>query len=254
MTCSCSKYEVCGQPCSHQISVAKLVCEAIGVEFKGFTHHDVALRYWSAFMHLAYKDTTPSNIQNIFHELCKNEVSGPKLRHPIDECIPVEEPSPLLPAIERLKNYDTANIDLSLVDGMYHTTFTPEIQDESNENISEQFLEMFNQIQDGISESTQTVFSESIDNHSFAADHSVGAGNSRQKMKGMMNTVYDLADRVGDEAVAKLEAAMNDFITWSSAQLEIVDGHKNKKRKYVTLPQNSYQGSCKRVYNTHNMR
>ena len=76
-----------------------------------------------------------------------------------------------------------------------------------------------------------------------------------------MNTVYDLADRVGDDAVAKSEAAMNNFITWSLAQLETDDGHKNEKRKYVTLPQkyvmlpqNSYQGSCKRVFNTHNMR
>ena len=32
-------------------------------------------------------------------------------------------------------------------------------------------------------------------------------------MKGMMNTVYDLADHVGDDAVAKLEAAMDNFIT-----------------------------------------
>ena len=136
---------------------------------------------------------------------------------------------------------------------MYHTTFNPENEDNVDENVSGQFREMFNQIRDGISDSTEVLFSEAVENYRFAADHSANS-TTRQKMKGMMNTVYDLADRVGDDAVEKLEGSMNEFITWASAKLAPVDKHKNEKRKYVTLSQNSYQGSCKRVHNTHHMR
>ena len=87
---------------------------------------------------------------------------GPKLRERIHECIPIEEPSPSLSAIERLKNYDKNSIDLNVVDGMYHTTFNSEDEDNVDENISGQFREMFNQIRDGISDSTEVLFSETL--------------------------------------------------------------------------------------------
>ena len=67
---------------------------------------------------------------------------------------------------------------------------------------SDQFAEMFNQMRDGISDSAEIAFSELIENYSFVADKSLGAANTRAKMKEMMNTVYDLADRVGDSAVS----------------------------------------------------
>ena len=66
MTCSCSKFESRGHPCADHMCVAKYVSEALGKEFRGFTHHDVALRYWNAYMHLAYKDSSPPTFRKIF--------------------------------------------------------------------------------------------------------------------------------------------------------------------------------------------
>lgn len=121
MTYSCCKYERCDQPCADQMSVAKLVPQAIGKEFSGFTHNDIALRWWVAFMHLVYKDTTSANINQYFHRLANSEVKGPRLQKPVDECIPIEEHMAPEPALERLKNYDKNSIDLQMVHSMYHT-------------------------------------------------------------------------------------------------------------------------------------
>ena len=116
MLCSCRKFECRGHFWGDQISVAEFVHAHADRQFEGFTHHDVAMRYWIIFMHMAYKSSTPQKIQQYMHRVCNDEVKGPRLRVGIAESIPVEEPSPVKSAVERLKNYDASSIDLSKVD------------------------------------------------------------------------------------------------------------------------------------------
>ena len=59
MMCDCCHFQGCGLFCAHQVKVATAIHEARGIEFKGFTHHDIAARYLSGYMHLAYRASTP---------------------------------------------------------------------------------------------------------------------------------------------------------------------------------------------------
>ena len=69
MFCSCCKFECRGYFCADQISVAELVYNASNIPFLGFTHHDIASRYCTDYMYMAYKDTTPDHIQTLLHQL-----------------------------------------------------------------------------------------------------------------------------------------------------------------------------------------
>jgi hypothetical protein len=88
-----------GIPCSHQASVATLCYEAEGRDFLGFTHHDVAVRWWNSYMLYAYKDTTPVEMNCNFHRMAMNDIKGPKLRIKISPHIPLEDADDIAPAI-----------------------------------------------------------------------------------------------------------------------------------------------------------
>ena len=60
MYCNCKIYECWGIFCEQQVSIDHEIYRQSGQEFLGFTHHDVATRYRSAYMHLAYKAKTLS--------------------------------------------------------------------------------------------------------------------------------------------------------------------------------------------------
>ena len=106
MLCDCLKFECRGIPCADQGCVAELVHQSNGAEYKGFTHHDVTLRYRSDYMHLAHKSTTPHHIQMLFHRMQASDIEGPQLRVPIPDSIPILPPTPPRSALDRLKNYD----------------------------------------------------------------------------------------------------------------------------------------------------
>ena len=63
MMCDCCNFEGCGLFCVHQEKVVTAVRDAIGVDFKGFTHHDIAAHYLRGYMHLAYHASTPNKIE-----------------------------------------------------------------------------------------------------------------------------------------------------------------------------------------------
>ena len=105
MSCNCYTFESVGHYCAHQVCIAKLVHEANDVEFHGFTHHDICLRYQTAYMHLAYRDSTPNELRKNLHILACNPIEGPKLRIGIPDNCPIEEMEQTKDAIDRLINY-----------------------------------------------------------------------------------------------------------------------------------------------------
>ncbi len=54
MWCSCYKFENSGLFCEHHCLVAKVIYKMNNKTFGGFTYHDVALRYVTSYMYLAF--------------------------------------------------------------------------------------------------------------------------------------------------------------------------------------------------------
>jgi hypothetical protein len=85
MFCSCKHFERMGLPCGHMACVAKLCHEtksfgSITCKFSGFTHHDIAVRWWSSYMYYVYRSSTPSHIIEKYCLLAMNPIKGPKTR------------------------------------------------------------------------------------------------------------------------------------------------------------------------------
>ena len=252
MHCSCCKFERCGHFCADQIAVAEFVHAYANCHFKGFTHHDVAMRYWIVFMHMAYKSSTPQKILDCMHSLCNNKVKGPRLRVGIPECIPIEEPSPVRSALDRLKNYDASSIDLSKVDGMHCFTYSPPLDDQT----SPDFLSFFETMMEDVIESTPESFGRwfQVSADDDGGTHvSAKSSSARTRLRPFVDSAYKLADRLGESAHQHLEEKLSEFNDWCSVQLAEKDAKKNTKRKYIPFSQEEYEGNAKRVFNTHHM-
>ena len=188
-------------------------------------HHDVAMRYWIVFMHMAYKSSTPKKFQDYMHAVCNNEVKGPRLRVGIAESILVEEPSRLKTAVERLKNYEASSIDMSKIDGMHSFTYTPPSDDVPSPDFSTCFDDMFNEIKETTPESFEMWFEDSTEG---GTETHVSA-KSRLRLRPFVDTAYKLADRLGENAQKHLEEKTTEFNDWCSVQLSEKDDKKTQR-------------------------
>ena len=137
--------------------------DANSVKFDGLTHHDVAVRYISGYMHMAYDPSTPTDICAFYHQLACNDIVGPNLGTEIGDTIPILSKESHLTAMERLKNYNPEDIDFGNFDGCHTQSYTP--IDECDERIEEQMLEKErNHFYGMTQESTELMFDESINN------------------------------------------------------------------------------------------
>ena len=126
--------------------------------FEGFTEKDVAVRWLSAFLHLAYKDSTPAHIQTMLHHLAIHDIAGPKFKKDIPASLPIQSPSPKLSALDRLKNYSRDGIDLEKIDGMFCSTFTPSSMNGGQAELDEIFQQMFDEMQNVHTPATDILF------------------------------------------------------------------------------------------------
>ena len=271
MHCSCRRFRCRGIFCEQHVCTAKLICQAQGVKFQGFTHHDIALRWRSDYMHLAYKDSTPAETQKMFHLLAMKDVAGPTFKGDIPDNLEISPRAPILPALDRLKNYSKEGIDLEKIDGMFSTTFTPSSQfsDESGMEVDRDVLDkifegMFNELQSITSSSSVEIFESALANAVLPQTAAKGVG-ARETLKSLANDSYALADKVGQDGVAKLEEMFNGYLAWCNTKLsgkeeegedmdtegDLASGEG--KRKYVPFTQDSYDGTAKRVLNTRHM-
>ncbi len=148
MFCDCHSFECTGFFCVHMVCVAEFVAKSNHEKFEGFTHRDIAVRWTSAYMQLAFRHTTPKSIQIMYNQLSKNDVKGPKLQHPICDCIEIEEYIEPLPAEKRVKNYHLDDLALDFIEPFdgYETTFIEP---------------------DGYSQKLEQFFSDSIEDSAF---------------------------------------------------------------------------------------
>ncbi len=182
--CSCFSFESGGVYCEHQKKVGDVVYQHHNKEFKGFTHNDVTIRYNSAYLHLAFRSTTPKHLNAMFLHLAKNETKGPRLCLPVPDTISIVDKSPTLTALEQLKNYDASliDIDANFFDNMHTHTF---------ECYGAEFGDM---------DDFDEVFSQSIDDTNFPNGQNI---NARSALKTIIDSAYKDADYVGQEGIKK---------------------------------------------------
>jgi hypothetical protein len=105
MLCSCKHFERIGLPCVHLECVPTLCHETPGFDshcskFAGFTHHGIAVRWWSSYMYYAYRPSTPSHIVQKYHLLAMNPIKSPKMRCNLPPFWEIHQQKDLLPAID----------------------------------------------------------------------------------------------------------------------------------------------------------
>lgn len=276
MHCSCCRFQRSGVFCEQQICIAQLVHEARGEKFAGFTHHDVSVRYWSSYMHLAYKESTPGHIRQLFHRLAVQDVSGPKLAGDIPDSLKIQDRHVHLPALERLKNYKPQDINLEQIDGMLSTTYTPNSQAEEEDDML--YKSMSEALQDMTTPDAEELFDLSSSDACLPEAATKGV-KARDILKQHVESSFQLADQHGQEGIKQLEAMHLEFQTWCNSREASMDKSKNdesvstivsksnesettrgsqtknvSKRKFVAMTDCKYTASQKRVLNTHNMR
>jgi hypothetical protein len=115
MLCSCKHFERIGLPCVHLAFVAKLchntpVFDSHSSNFAGFTHHDIAVHWWSSYMYYAYQPSTPLHNLEKYHLLAMNQIEGPKMICNVPQFLEMNDAQEYLPAMDRLKNYPRNSI------------------------------------------------------------------------------------------------------------------------------------------------
>ena len=279
MRCSCSSFESCGLFCTHCVVVAEAVFASQDKTFYGFTHHDCDMIYHSAYLHLAYRDTTPFQISRAYNRIAKEKKAGPKLRTkiPSKDVMTVKAPERILPAIQRLKNFKPDDIDLSSfemgkgTDGMMSQTFEPtslsqnDIQlvggadnnDETFDNVQpvEAYKDTVKVIQIRTSEQTSKMFSESLDDTNFPGDV-MNNLTTREILKQKWEESCALADQVGQEQTEILSDLLDKFkIGCQEAKSKTLnnalDDGDGSKRKHIGMAGAEYTGTQKRVKITH---
>jgi len=255
MLCDCCRFEMTLCFCEQQVSVAKMCHECAGDEFKGFTHHDMGVCYWSSYMHLAYKPSTPKHIKQMFHKLAGDGIRGPKLRIPIPDSLPIKEKLPILPAIDRLKNYKKSDINLELFEQMVSQTYRPpaNLDEDAEYDLFDEQIKSFNA---STSEACESAF-DTLLNDSDLPALAKGGVRTRDLLKQQWEEACDMADTMGEEATKEPEECVSAFRTYcnivSRGECPRVETGEFGRRKYVPMTQGKYQGNQERVYNTHHM-
>ena len=110
--CSCCTFERTGLPCIHIYSVFKY----IDFTFCGFTHHDVALRWRSAYCYYAYNPKF-EQVSRLISQLCKHDIKGPILKGWASDLnsfdlshLPIVNQVPDASAHDQIHNYDESEL------------------------------------------------------------------------------------------------------------------------------------------------
>ena len=274
MFCTCKHFERIGLPCVHQACVASFCHKNQMTDtqntdshhfFAGFTHHDISVRWWSQYMYYAYRSTTPPVIVQQFHTLAMNPIKGPKMRCLVSGNIPITAPQEIEPAIIRLKNYPKKAFRLSelrnsvLSQRRIHLSQTAQ---EEEENDLFDYISNSNR-GDYSGGDLNDVFSNSIYNSDFRSPLSDNHVLARNSLRQLIEECCSEADGLGHvDGLLRLEDHLKLFLS----QCSVIKSSKRKAssegsqddsiervRQTVPMTNGKYQGSAKRIFNSHHM-
>jgi hypothetical protein len=211
MFCSCKHFKRTGLPCVHMACVAKL-CHETSVfgshtsKFSGFTHHDIAVRWWSSYMYYAYRSSTPSHNIEKYHLLAMNPIKGPKMRFNVPQFLEIYDEQQNLSAIDHLKNYPRNFISQSQVKESILSKTIIHISLTNNDDIENGIITYVDdKWKEGSGRHMNDLFSQSIMNSDFYSPQKVGSVQARSSLKQLWEECCAEADEIGPEGVRKLE-------------------------------------------------
>ena len=207
-------------------------------------------------MHMAYKKTTPPQMQKLFHHLVINDISGPKLGIALPNELVQHDSQTKYPAHDRVKNYHQTEVHLGRFENVMSQTTTSNLESSGKEEMDEDILVEFSEnLNDSTSAHLEDMFSASIFNADFdTKGKRTQQPRARDSLKQMWEENCAHADNIGFDAVKKLESTMNEFSNWCtewSIKNDVM--LKDGKRKNIPMTQGRYEGTAKRIYNTHHM-
>ena len=251
MHCSCCAFENRGLFCEHQCSVATSIYKKKNEVFPGFTHHDVALRYITSYMHLAFRASTPLSLSETFTKIMKSDIDGPRLKVniPSEEHFSIEQRSVDRKAAARLKNYSSIDLDnIKTFDGLLSQSYSPD-EVEDNGDI-DNFVHAAQEVRDTTGPTTNQKYSDSIFDTDFPSELAASM-KTRDMLKQKIEDCCAAADQLGEEAKGELGRRLDDFQNWCASKSECENNDGTEK--VVPMTNSRYNGTSKRVFNTHNM-
>lgn len=200
-------------------------------------------------MYLAYRSTTPNELNAAFHWLAANDIAGPSLpcnMNDIPVTMQIVEPSEHVCAVQRLKNYSPEEFDQDKFDGHLNCTDHEPSEYESEE---EKLLSNFS-----YTSGAEKLFEESI-------CESAVASAQVDTRSALGHLWHELCSKLDESSNPERTAELANFLKRSISSVDAEIRAKNnakpaaKKRKaggIVPLNPSVYEGPG-RVYCTNNM-
>ncbi len=188
------------------------------------------------------------------------------MRIDIPTSIPIQDNKEILPAIDRLKNYDKQDLNLEKFDAMFTNTYTPDSMSTQDEfSMFNKQISFLNQMS---SESCDKIFDASL-NDAYIPDEAMKPLHTRDVLKQFIEESCTAADYRCMKGRRTLEKCLVDFgqccnknppdedIRTNSegdAKDMTTDGSLRKwKSKIVPMTQSKYTSGIDRIHNTAHM-
>ncbi len=137
-------------------------------KFAGFTHHDIAVCWWSSYMYYAYQSSTPLHIIEKYHLLAMNPIKGPKMRCNVPQLLEIYEAQEYSSAIDCLKNYSRNSISQTQVNESILSKTRIHISLTNDDEIENGIISYVNdKWKEGSGRHLNDLFSQSIMNSNF---------------------------------------------------------------------------------------
>jgi hypothetical protein len=155
----------------------------------------------------------------------------------------------MLPASQRLKNYLTNDIkDLSDFDGMFLQSYDPVGLSKQEED--ELFGSLARAVKNMTSSVTEDKFSDSITDTDLPETVTARL-NTRDILKQKIEDCCAVSDNIGNNGTKQFGQVLDDFQEWCAQNTKNKDGAVDGK--IIPMTKSKYQGTAKRVFNTHHM-
>ena len=236
--CKCSScyFERVGIPCPHIAAVF----QTLDPDWKGFLHTDVSVRWWSQYHYHGYKLPSHGRLTKLFHELRKNDVSGPTIALSLVKG-PVHQPSQAMIAVDRLKNYnkeDVSDVLGGTIDGCILATYMPD------NSMSEEM----DLLSAPLSLPDPAPFVESISD--VAGAHRPGVG-IRAALSGLINELIQAHESCKSSSLdEELASVLQDRLNIARKKMSDKLPASEKNAKTVAMLPDRQEGGHSRIYNT----
>jgi len=152
-------------------------------------------------------------------------------------------------AVHRLKNYSSIDLDnMDTFDGLLSQSYSPkEAEDSGN---FDEFVDAAQEVRYTTGQCTNQKYSESILDTDFPSELAASL-KTRDMLNKKMEDCFAAADQIREEAKTELGRRLDDFQNWCASKFQC--DNNETTTKIVPMTNSRYNGTAKRVFNTHHM-